>query len=124
MTSLIRTVTFDCGDPLKLCRFWSDLTGWPVHEESDEDEAMVVAPEPRPNLLFVRVPEGKQAKNRLHFDITPTDRTRDEEVQRLAELGATVTEDLRNPDGTGWAVMTDLEGNEFCVERSAAERTG
>ena len=53
----------------------------------------------------------------------PTDRTRDDEVTRLLELGATLIDDRRNPDGTGWAVLGDPEGNEFCVERSAAERS-
>jgi hypothetical protein len=33
-----------------------------------------------------------------------------------------VFEDHRKPDGTGWVTMGDPEGNEFCVERSAAER--
>jgi len=55
--------------------------------------------------------------------VRPTDRTRDDEVTRLLELGATLIDDRRNPDGTGWAVLGDPEGNEFCVERSAAERS-
>lgn len=50
------------------------------------------------------------------------DRSRDEEVVRLLGLGAKLIEDFRKPDGTGWAVMIDIEGNEFCVERSPAER--
>jgi predicted enzyme related to lactoylglutathione lyase len=50
-------------------------------------------------------------------------RRRDEEVTRLLGLGATLVADRRQPDGTGWAVLADPEGNEFCVERSAAERT-
>ncbi len=52
----------------------------------------------------------------------PTDRTRDEEVERLKGIGATEHEDHRKPDGTGWMTMADAEGNLFCVERSAAER--
>lgn len=48
--------------------------------------------------------------------------TRDEEVERLLASGATLVADHRRPDGTGWATLADLEGNEFCVERSAAER--
>jgi predicted enzyme related to lactoylglutathione lyase len=43
-------------------------------------------------------------------------------VRRLSAIGATVVDDRRIPDGRGWVVMTDPEGNEFCVERSAAER--
>jgi predicted enzyme related to lactoylglutathione lyase len=60
-------------------------------------------------------------KNRLHLCLQP-DIPRDEEVERLLGLGATLADDRRNADGTGWAVLTDPEGNEFCVLRSAAER--
>ncbi|GAA4721594.1 hypothetical protein Prum_010860 [Phytohabitans rumicis] len=52
----------------------------------------------------------------------PTDRTRDEEVERLKELGETEYKDHRKPDRTGWVTMANPEGNVFCVERSAAER--
>jgi predicted enzyme related to lactoylglutathione lyase len=68
------------------------------------------------------VPEAKTAKNRMHLDLAPEDRTRDEEVQRVVGLGARVVEDHRNPDGSGWVWLADPEGNEFCIERSAAER--
>lgn len=73
-------------------------------------------------LLFIRVDEGKAVKNRVHLDLQPRDRTRDEEVDRLLSLGATLQADHRRPDGTGWVTLHDPEGNEFCVERSAAER--
>jgi hypothetical protein len=52
----------------------------------------------------------------------PTERTRDEEVERLKGMGARVYEDHRTADGKGWVTMLDPEDNEFCVERSAAER--
>lgn len=52
----------------------------------------------------------------------PTDRTRDEEVERLVGIGATVHADHRKPDGTGWVTIANPEGNPFRVERSAAER--
>jgi predicted enzyme related to lactoylglutathione lyase len=68
-----------------------------------------------------KVPEGKTVKNRLHLDVSPTDRTRDKEVDRVIQLGATLVDDRRNPDGSGWAVMTDPEGNEYCVVRSQEE---
>jgi hypothetical protein len=61
----------------------------------------------------------------MHFDLRPTDRTRDDEVERLLSIGATQFEDHRDirGDGTGWVTLTDPEGNEFCVLRSDAERT-
>ena len=74
------------------------------------------------SLLFIQVPEGKSGKNRVHLDLQPQDRTRDEEIERLLTFGATLLDDRRNADGTGWATLADPEGNEFCVERSAAER--
>ena len=43
-------------------------------------------------------------------------------MERLLGLGATMVSDLRNPDGSGWAVLADPEGNEFCVLRSESER--
>jgi hypothetical protein len=68
-------------------------------------------------LLFIRVPETKAVKNRLHLDLVPTERTRDEEVSRLVAAGAAVVDDHRGPEGRGWVVLADPEGNEFCVEK-------
>jgi len=73
-------------------------------------------------VLFIEVPEDKQVKNRVHFDLVPTDRTRDEEIERVRALGATPRDDRRQADGTGWLVLADPEGNEFCILRSDAER--
>lgn len=126
MSSFIRQVTFDCADPWQLSGFWAEVTGWARSEEDspgDPECALIPPGEARPWLLFIRVPEGKLVKNRLHLDIAPTDRTRDEEVVRLVGLGASMFADHRKPDGTGWAVLRDPGGNEFCVERSNAERS-
>jgi catechol 2,3-dioxygenase-like lactoylglutathione lyase family enzyme len=116
MTSLVRHVTFDCADPYKLASFWAEVLGTTLHVE-DGEVGLVGS-----DLLFLPVPESKAVKNRVHVDLQPQDRTRDEEVKRLLALGATLFADHRNPDGTGWAVLLDPEGNEFCVERSRAER--
>jgi predicted enzyme related to lactoylglutathione lyase len=120
MTSTIRHVTIDCADAYALADFWSKVLGQPLHEEDrpGDEEALIEAA----GLLFVTVPEAKTVKNRLHFDLQPQDRTRDEEVRRLVALGATIVDDQRTGDGMGWVVLVDLEGNEFCVERSSAER--
>jgi predicted enzyme related to lactoylglutathione lyase len=72
-------------------------------------------------VLFIEVPDTKQVKNRLHFDLRPVEGTRDAELARLLEAGASVVDDLRNPDGTGWVVLADPEGNEFCILRSEDE---
>ncbi|MGI6875485.1 VOC family protein [Amycolatopsis sp. 3B14] len=121
---ILRHVTIGCAEPYELARFWSQVTGWPVSgEDSPGDaEVLVEAPAPVPGLLFIRVPEGKTVKNRVHFDWMPEDRTRDEEVARVVTLGATLHEDHRTPDGLGWVTLLDPEGNEFCIERSVGER--
>jgi hypothetical protein len=125
VASSLRNITVDCAEPLELGRFWAQVLGWNVYH--DDDPEVLVAPEfpPRregPTMLFIPVPEPRTVKNRLHVDLEPTDRTREEEVERLLGLGATVVEDHRNDDGTGWVWLAALEGNDFCVERGAAER--
>jgi hypothetical protein len=72
--------------------------------------------------LFGYAPEAKSVKNRVHLDLQPDHRTRDEEVERLLGLGAAKVAVHRYPDGGGFDVLADPEGNEFCVLRSAAER--
>jgi Glyoxalase-like domain len=68
------------------------------------------------------VPEGKVVKNRVHLDLLPTNGSRNEEVERLLGIGATLVEDHRKADGAGWVTLADPEGNEFCLERSLPER--
>jgi hypothetical protein len=120
----IRNITFDAHDPHALAAFWAQVSGFTLHPETepDDEEVLLQGPEGSPRLLFIKVPEGKQVKNRVHLDVQQETGTRDGEVDRLRGLGATVHEDHRNDDGTGWVTMLDTEGNEFCVERSAAER--
>jgi hypothetical protein len=126
MTARPRNITFDCADPHALAVFWSQVTGY--NEDPDnpnapgDPEGLLVGPDGQPNLLFIAVPEPKTVKNRVHLDLEPDDRTRDQEVERLLGLGAALVADLRRPDGSGWVVLADPEGNEFCVERSPAER--
>ncbi|TWJ14701.1 putative enzyme related to lactoylglutathione lyase [Stackebrandtia albiflava] len=123
---ILRHVTIDSADPHRLATFWSAVTGWPISDidEPGDDEVLLEAPDPVPSLLFIRVPESKTVKNRVHFDWMPTERVRDDEVERILGLGGTVHEDHRLPDGRGWVTMHDPEGNEFCVERGRSERTG
>ncbi|MET9385157.1 VOC family protein [Streptomyces sp. NPDC002928] len=120
MTSAIRHVTIDCADAYALGSFWSQVLDQPLHDDDHpgDPEALIEGA----GLLFVTVPEAKTVKNRVHLDLQPQDRTRDEEVERLLGLGAKLVDDHRNEDGTGWATLADPEGNEFCVERSAGER--
>ncbi|MCC8249100.1 VOC family protein [Saccharothrix luteola] len=123
MTSLVHHITIDCANAYELAGFWSKVTGMPVSDDDlpGDPEALVALPE-GPGLLFIQVPEPKSVKNRVHLDLQP-DTTRDAEVERLLGIGATLVSDMRRPDGKGWVVLADPEGNEFCVERSAAERS-
>ncbi|MEU1280925.1 VOC family protein [Streptomyces sp. NPDC005805] len=123
MTSKFTELGIDCADPVALARFWCAVLGYEVLD-ADTEEGLVTIGSPEvpaggrrgpvpPVLTFVRVPEGKTVKNRLHLDVNPVDRERDEEVRRLLGLGA------RHADvGQGersWVVLADPEGNEFCV---------
>ena len=125
MRSRVRSVTFDAVDPAAISAFWAEVTGFiedPDDPNLPEHEAWgLIDPAGRqPNLLFITVPEPKAVKNRVHLDLQPT-AARDDTVAWLEGLGARLVDDHRKPDGKGWAVMADPEGNEFCVERSAAE---
>lgn len=123
---LLRHVTIDCADPYELAGFWSKVTGWPVSDvdKPGDDEVLVEAPAPVPGLLFIRVPEAKTVKNRVHFDWVPTELTRDEEVERIVALGAKLHEDHRTAEGRGWVTLLDPEGNEFCVEQGKPTPVG
>jgi len=127
MTVRIRTITFDCQDPYQLVSFWSQVTGFKEDPDDinlpEHTEALLRGQDGMPNLLFIRVPEGKQVKNRVHLDLTPVDaepETRDAELARILALGATIVDDRRRPDRNGWIVLADPEGNEFCLERGVS----
>ncbi|OKK20900.1 glyoxalase [Streptomyces sp. CB00455] len=122
MASLLRHLTVDCSDAHGLAQFWAAVLDGSLASDDFPGDPEATVKAPGADLLFVTVPDTKAGKNRLHLDLQPQDRTRDEEVQRLLALGATVTGDHRRPDGSGWVTLADPEGNEFCVERSAAER--
>src|SRR6476661_2818332 len=112
MVSYVKSVTFDCEDALIVAQCWASALGSNVDEDSTSDRAWV---EPAgwggPNLWFRRVPEGKVAKNRQHFDLRAVGALQDE-VDRLVGAGARV-----QSRGEDLVVMTDPEGNEFCVEQ-------
>jgi len=109
--SYIKSVTFDCADALRCAIFWAAALGSDVDEDSTAERAFVEAPGwGGPNMWFVRVPEPKTAKNRMHFDLRAPGPVADE-VARLVDLGATV-----QSAGDELTVMLDPEGHEFCVE--------
>ncbi|MFE2973165.1 VOC family protein [Streptomyces sp. NPDC059258] len=124
MASKFTELAIDCADPAGLARFWCAVLDYEVQGVEEGEDVVTIGspavPEGKdrpgpvsPVLTFARVPEGKTVKNRLHIDVNPTDREQGEEVERLLALGA------RRADvgqgGASWTVLTDPEGNEFCV---------
>ncbi|MEV1044291.1 VOC family protein [Streptomyces sp. NPDC049916] len=121
MAAKFTELAIDCADPTGLAGFWCAVLDYAVVREDRGDGVVTIGPPgggestgPVPPVLtFARVPEGKSVKNRLHIDVSPSDREQDEEVGRLLDLGA------RHADvgqgGASWVVLTDPEGNEFCV---------
>ncbi|KUF18076.1 VOC family protein [Streptomyces silvensis] len=122
MVSMVQNVAIDCADAYELARFWSAVTGRPMHpQDSPGDRETQVLLAEGPVLHFNQVPEPKRSKNRIHLCLRP-DTSREREVEHLLGLGATLVTDRRKPDGSGWAVLADPEGNEFCVLRSESDR--
>jgi len=114
MALLAEWLDVDCVEPAALARFWTEALDYRTLPGDDPDEAAVVPREGHGiQLLFLRVPEGKSVKNRLHLDLRPDDQ--DAEVERLLALGAKKV-DIGQGDAS-WVVLADPEGNEFCVLR-------
>ena len=126
MTAVISHTTIDAADAYAQSLFWAKVLGYAEDpddpNEPGHEECMIFSPDGRTRVLFIEVPDTKQVKNRMHFDLVPAEGTRDAEAARLISIGATVVDDLRRPDGSGWVVLADPEGNEFCILRSEAER--
>ena len=125
MVSVLSHVTVDAHDAYAQSVWWAQVLGY-VEDPDDpnepgHEECMIFSPDGHTRLLFIEVPDRKQVKNRLHPDLRPAEGDRDTELARLLELGATVVDDRRLPDGRGWVVLADPEGNEFCILRSLAE---
>lgn len=121
------TLGGDARDPHALAAFWAAALGYVPEPGYDEpDGASIVDPDGRgPAISFLRVPEPKTAKNRLHVDIRPAGEPPWDPAERarliraksdeLVGLGATeVREEWYDAD-FGHVVMLDPEGNEFCV---------
>jgi predicted enzyme related to lactoylglutathione lyase len=128
MTSLISHTSFDARDAYAQSVFWShvlDFTEDPDDpNEPGHEECLITSRDRSQLLLFITVPDAKTVKNRVHLDLRPADRTREQEVERLLALGAVQLADHRRPDGSGWITLADPEGNEFCILSRKAASSG
>ncbi|MFI6522037.1 VOC family protein [Spirillospora sp. NPDC050679] len=113
MGSDLLAVSIDCADPGRLADFWSQALGYKVRREW-EDGTQFIAKDEQTTfwVAFIRVPDAKVTKNRLHLDLRPDDQ--EAEVERLIALGAARV-DVGQPGDSPWVVLADPEGNEFCV---------
>jgi hypothetical protein len=116
----IQCLCIDTADPAGLAGFWQAALGW--RRTHEEDDVVILEPPAgspedgvAPDLLFLRVPEDKAGKNRLHLDLRPKDQAA--EVARLEALGARRA-DVGQGAAVSWVVMADPDGNEFCVLRA------
>ena len=115
MASVVKEIVFDCADASAVARFWGDALGWTPNKEGEfwwMSETGVPGPELA--LVFQSVPEPKSTKNRVHIDVCPSGLDQADEVERLIGLGASRA-DVGQGDDSGFIVMSDIEGNEFCV---------
>lgn len=121
------TLGCDAADPQLLAGFWAHALGYVAEPGYDDpDGASIIDPDGKgPAIGFLRVPEGKTAKNRVHIDVRvagepPWDMAEREQLIRakvldLTSHGAVVVRDESYGDHLGHVVMRDPENNEFCV---------
>ncbi|HTF50912.1 MAG TPA: VOC family protein [Pseudonocardia sp.] len=115
MSVTLSAVTVDCADAAALAQFWAGLLDRGVDEGASKEFAAIGidgGSGTGPGWTFVRVPEAKGPKNRVHFDFAVGDLTA--EVERIVGLGARPLAQ-REEDGVRWTTLADPEGNEFCV---------
>jgi predicted enzyme related to lactoylglutathione lyase len=107
-------LVLDCQDPALLADFWASALDYVSLGEAGAYVVLLPNGRPGPKLLLQQVPEPKTTKNRMHLDIDAVDI--EAEAARLEALGARrVADDQVHEHGTNWILMTDPEGNEFCV---------
>jgi hypothetical protein len=116
MAARFTEVVIDCVEPARVAEFWRQILDYRVTQTGDDGEVEIGPPDGGgPTLVFVRVPEPKSVKNRVHVDVNPSGNDQAAELERLLALGARQI-DVGQGDVT-WVVLADPEGNEFCLLR-------
>ena len=122
MPASLVAVIVDCHDPLRVAQFWAQALAWKVTRRNPDEYRVSDPAGQDPALYFMKVPEPKAGKNRLHLDIL-TAGSMEDEVARLVEAGAEMVEARQDPawmdNPDTWTVLRDPEGNEFCVTSTA-----
>jgi predicted enzyme related to lactoylglutathione lyase len=113
MGSRFYQLVVDAHDPGALARFWAAVLDVEVLYDEPDEVIIGTGIHDYPGISFIRVSDDKAVKNRLHLDLDPDDR--EAEVERIVALGARRA-DIGQGDPS-WTVLTDPEGNEFCVLR-------
>jgi Glyoxalase-like domain len=116
-------LVIDSADPKRIARWWADVLDYRIVDEEDEIVEIAGPPGSGPTIVFLRVPEPKSGKNRLHIDLNATDREHAAELERLEALGAERA-DVGQAEDVSWVVLRDPEGNEFCLLGSRLEPWG
>jgi len=105
-------ITMDAESPARQAEFWSQVTGYEVTMSTEFVTQLTGDGSLGPGFMFIKVPEGKTAKNRMHVDLGTADL--DAEVDRVLTLGASL-KGRYEEWGITWATLLDPEGNEFCI---------
>ena len=108
----LHSITFDAADPQVLAGFWAGVTGYRTETVNEFVAILSGDGSIGPGLMFIKVPEGKTAKNRMHVDLGSPDL--DGETERVLGLGAELVGRYEEY-GVTWASFRDPEGNEFCI---------
>jgi catechol 2,3-dioxygenase-like lactoylglutathione lyase family enzyme len=113
MSNSLVAIAIDCADAPALARFWADVLGRRVAEDSTAEHAVLLPGDGDtggPRITFNKVPEPKTVKNRAHLELISD--SFDAETERLLSLGAHRLRDLQR-DKSRWTTFADIEGNEF-----------
>ncbi|MGP4033748.1 VOC family protein [Pseudarthrobacter sp. 1C304] len=114
MPSRISSIAIDAAQPRVIADFWCRVLDWRVIDEEDGVISIGPADGSWPTIDVIAVPEKKSVKNRLHLDLRADGSSTAEELERLLDLGARRTDVGQGPEAT-WVVLSDPEGNEFCL---------
>ena len=128
MACRIGELVLGCREPEMLARFWCEVLGF-VELDREEDDGVVEMVEigphdgwggPQPTIILSRRDELESGSSRLHIDINATDRDQEAELERLLKLGARPA-DVGQTGEEGWHVLSDPEGNVFCLLKARLE---